>query len=124
MTGQPAVRSTPRHVSVVAVSDATVSTLFGIYDVMSVFERMDPPGAGPAPFHVEIVGERVGPLALASGAGSGGQNAIGIGVLGGVLAATFLGILFVPLFFVLVRKVFGRKKDEPTPASTQVAPAE
>ncbi|MFZ1426270.1 MAG: efflux RND transporter permease subunit [Geminicoccaceae bacterium] len=66
----------------------------------------------------------VTPLALASGAGSGGQNAIGIGVLGGVLAATFLGILFVPLFFVLVRKVFGRKKDEPRPASTQVAPAE
>ena len=67
MRGKPAVRSTPRHVSVVAVPDATVSTLFGIYDVMSVFERMDPPGAGAAPFHVEIVGERVGPLALASG---------------------------------------------------------
>ena len=67
MRGTPAVRSTPRHVSVIAVPEATVSTLFGIYDVMSVFERMDPPGAGPAPFHVEIVGERVGPLALASG---------------------------------------------------------
>ena len=61
------MRSTPRHVSVIAVPEATVSTLFGIYDVMSVFERMDPPGAGAAPFHVEIVGERVGPLALASG---------------------------------------------------------
>ena len=67
MRGQPAERSMTRHVSIVAVPDATVSTLFGIYDVMSVFERMDPPGAGPAPFHVEIVGERVGPLALASG---------------------------------------------------------
>jgi len=67
MREKPAVRSTPRHVSVVAVADATVSTLFGIYDVMSVFERVDPPRAGAAPFHVEIVGERVGPLALASG---------------------------------------------------------
>src|SRR5690349_20735737 len=66
MKGKPAGRSAPRHVSVVAVPDATVSTLFGIYDVMSVFERMDPPSASP--FRVEIVGERVGPLALASGA--------------------------------------------------------
>jgi len=67
MRGQPAVRSMTRHVSIVAVPDATVSTLFGIYDVMSVFERMDPPSAGAAPFHVEIVGERVGPVGLASG---------------------------------------------------------
>ena len=67
MKGRPAVTSTPRHVSIVAVPDATVSTLFGIYDVMSVFERMDPPSAGAAPFHVEIVGERVGPVGLASG---------------------------------------------------------
>ena len=63
----------------------------------------------------------VTPLALSSGAGSGGQNAIGIGVLGGVLAATFLGILFVPLFFVLVRKLFGRKA---TAAAEQPLPAE
>lgn len=77
MTGKPAVESTPRHVSVVAVPDATVSTLFGIYDVMSVFERMDLPGAGAAPFHVEIVGERVGPLALASGVTIEVHRAIG-----------------------------------------------
>ncbi|MBK1719760.1 efflux RND transporter permease subunit [Thiocystis violacea] len=43
------------------------------------------------------------PLAIGTGAGSGGQNAIGTGVLGGVLAATLLGVLFVPLFFVLIR---------------------
>jgi multidrug efflux pump len=42
------------------------------------------------------------PLALATGAGSGSQNAIGTGVLGGVVAATGLAIFFVPLFFVLV----------------------
>ena len=66
MRNTPAAGSAARHVSVVAVPDATVSTLFGIYDVMSVFERMDPP-ASPAPFHVQIVGERVGLMALASG---------------------------------------------------------
>ena len=37
------------------------------------------------------------------------QNAIGIGVLGGMLTATFLGIYFVPVFFVLVRGYFGSK---------------
>jgi multidrug efflux pump len=49
------------------------------------------------------------PLALTSGAGSGSQNAIGIGVLGGMITATFLGIYFVPVFFVLVRGYFGSK---------------
>ena len=42
------------------------------------------------------------PLAIASGAGAGAQNAIGIAVVGGVLAATFLGVLLVPVFFVLI----------------------
>ena len=53
------------------------------------------------------------PLAISSGAGSGSQNAIGVGVLGGMLTATFLGIFFVPLFFVLVRGRFGKKKAKP-----------
>jgi len=48
------------------------------------------------------------PLALASGAGSGSQNAIGTGVFGGMVAATFLGLLFVPLFFVVVKRLFGQ----------------
>ncbi|NEX19206.1 efflux RND transporter permease subunit [Thiorhodococcus mannitoliphagus] len=47
------------------------------------------------------------PLAISTGAGSGGRNAIGTGVLGGVVAASMLGVLFVPLFFVLIR---GRMK--------------
>jgi multidrug efflux pump len=42
------------------------------------------------------------PLAVASGAGSGAQNAVGTGVIGGMLGSTFLAIFFVPLFFVLV----------------------
>ena len=44
------------------------------------------------------------PLAIATGAGSGAQNAIGFGVLGGMLASTFIGVFFVPVFFVLIRR--------------------
>ncbi|MCX7294444.1 efflux RND transporter permease subunit [Janthinobacterium sp.] len=62
------------------------------------------------------------PLAISSGAGSGSQNAIGIGVLGGMLTATFLGIFFVPVFFVLVRGFFS-KPDAPTTPATPGAPA-
>jgi len=51
------------------------------------------------------------PLAIATGAGSGAQNAIGTGVLGGMLFGTFLGIFFVPLFFVLVRTLFRRRGE-------------
>ncbi|HEX8603372.1 MAG TPA: efflux RND transporter permease subunit [Pseudoduganella sp.] len=62
------------------------------------------------------------PLALSSGAGSGSQNAIGVAVLGGMLTATFLGIFFVPVFFVLVRSTFAAKKakDAPPAAGTIV----
>ncbi len=45
------------------------------------------------------------PLALASGAGSGAQRAIGTGVIGGMLTGTFLGLFFIPLFFVVVRRL-------------------
>jgi len=48
------------------------------------------------------------PLALATGAGSGSQNAIGTGVFGGMIAATALGLLFVPLFFVSIRRLARR----------------
>jgi hydrophobe/amphiphile efflux-1 (HAE1) family protein len=44
----------------------------------------------------------VTPLAIAGGAGAGAQNAIGIAIIGGVLAATLLGVLLVPVFFVLI----------------------
>lgn len=46
------------------------------------------------------------PLAISTGAGSGGQNAIGTGVIGGTFAATALGILLIPLFFVVVLRLF------------------
>jgi multidrug efflux pump len=61
------------------------------------------------------------PLAISSGAGSGSQNAIGIGVLGGMLTATFLGIFFVPVFFVLVRGYFS--KDASKLATTDISKA-
>ena len=50
------------------------------------------------------------PLAIASGAGSGAQRAIGTGVLGGMLVGTVLGVFFIPLFFVVVQRVFKRNK--------------
>ncbi|MEZ5485675.1 MAG: efflux RND transporter permease subunit [Lysobacteraceae bacterium] len=48
------------------------------------------------------------PLALATGAGSGAQRAIGTGVIGGMLFGTFLGLFFIPLFFVVIRRLFHR----------------
>jgi hydrophobe/amphiphile efflux-1 (HAE1) family protein len=57
------------------------------------------------------------PLALASGAGAGAQKAIGTGVLGGVITATFLVTLFAPLFFVLIEKTLGKHgRNKATPA--------
>ncbi len=48
------------------------------------------------------------PLAVATGAGAGAQNAIGTGVLGGMVTATVLVIIFAPLFFVLIETFFGK----------------
>ncbi|MEP5262706.1 MAG: efflux RND transporter permease subunit, partial [Nitratireductor sp.] len=50
------------------------------------------------------------PLAIASGPGSGSQNAIGIGVMGGMISATVLAIFFVPLFFVVVQRFFPKRE--------------
>ncbi|NLS26932.1 Multidrug efflux pump subunit AcrB [Sphingomonas sp. S2M10] len=60
------------------------------------------------------------PLAISTGAGAGGQNAIGRAVVGGMLSATVLAIFFVPMFFVVVRRVFDRRrnKNETPPATT------
>jgi HAE1 family hydrophobic/amphiphilic exporter-1/multidrug efflux pump len=55
----------------------------------------------------------VTPLALAGGAGSASQNAIGVGVIGGMFAATFLAIFFVPMFFILIQKRFGKRLHAP-----------
>ena len=54
------------------------------------------------------------PLVLSSGAGSGGRTAIGSGVLGGTITATILGVLFVPLFFVIIARLTDRKTRTPS----------
>ncbi|HZV47514.1 MAG TPA: efflux RND transporter permease subunit [Thermodesulfovibrionales bacterium] len=50
------------------------------------------------------------PLALTKGAGAAAQNAIGTAVTGGLLSATFIDLIFIPFFFVLVSRLFGRKR--------------
>ena len=52
------------------------------------------------------------PLVISSGAGSGSQNAVGTGVMGGMVTATVLAIFFVPVFFVVVRRRFSRKSED------------
>ena len=58
------------------------------------------------------------PLAISTGAGAGGQNAIGRAVVGGMLSATVLAIFFVPMFFVVVLRLFGHGGKN-TPADTR-----
>ncbi|EMS78725.1 efflux RND transporter permease subunit [Desulfotignum phosphitoxidans] len=63
------------------------------------------------------------PLAIATGAGSGAQRAIGTGVLGGVVTSTLLVTLFAPLFYVLIYKALGkhRKRSNTAPAVAQIS---
>lgn len=65
------------------------------------------------------------PLATASGAGAGSQNSIGIGVMGGMIAATVLGIFLIPVLYVMTRKVAGiRRSRSSRTGSIANAPAE
>jgi multidrug efflux pump len=52
------------------------------------------------------------PLVISTGAGSGAQNAVGTGVMGGMVTATVLAIFFVPVFFVVVRRRFSKKNED------------
>ena len=67
------------------------------------------------------------PLAMSTGAGAGGQNAIGWAVVGGMLSATVLAIFFVPVFFTVVKRLFREHHnhqsadDAAPPASPQEA---
>jgi multidrug efflux pump subunit AcrB len=54
----------------------------------------------------------ISPLATATGAGSASQRAIGVGVMGGMFAATFIATLFVPMFYVLVEKISKKMKKK------------
>ncbi len=62
------------------------------------------------------------PLALATGAGSGSQRAIGFGVLGGMISATVLGIFFVPLFYLWVRRLWSRRDRLEAAGAAQATP--
>ena len=55
------------------------------------------------------------PLFIATGPGSGSQNAIGTSVVGGVVTATILGIFFIPMFFIWVRSLFPYKYENNKP---------
>jgi HAE1 family hydrophobic/amphiphilic exporter-1 len=61
---------------------------------------------------------------LASGAGAGAQKAIGTGVFGGVVTATFLVTLFAPLFYVLIEKTFGKSRKGKAAKTDDVNPSE
>ena len=63
------------------------------------------------------------PLALANGAGSGAQNAVGSGVVGGMVASTLLGILFIPVFFVVILRLFNVRPTKVAPAGPLPAAA-
>ncbi|CAI2517004.1 Probable efflux pump membrane transporter TtgB [Serratia ficaria] len=52
------------------------------------------------------------PLVIGSGAGSGAQNAVGTGVMCGMISATLLAIFLVPVFFVVVLRRFGGKRPD------------
>jgi multidrug efflux pump len=62
------------------------------------------------------------PLAIATGAGSGAQRAIGTGVLGGMILGTFLGLFFVPLCFVLIMKLGERRRARRAPLAPAALP--
>ena len=53
----------------------------------------------------------VTPLAISTGAGANSRHAIGTDVMGGMVGATLLGVLFVPVFFVVVRRLLGDRTD-------------
>ena len=64
------------------------------------------------------------PLMLATGAGAGAQKAIGTGVFGGVVTATFLVTLFAPLFYVLIEKTFGKRSEDKAAKTGGADPSE
>ena len=58
------------------------------------------------------------PLVISSGAGAVSRHEIGTGVIGGMIFATFLGLLLIPVFYVVVRRMLGDKLDGDTPPAT------
>ena len=63
------------------------------------------------------------PMAIATGAGAGAQQAIGVAVVGGTVTSTLLVTLFAPLFYVLIEKNFGRRKSQPAATTAVTTPS-
>jgi HAE1 family hydrophobic/amphiphilic exporter-1 len=63
------------------------------------------------------------PLALTTGAGAGAMNAIGTSVLGGMITGTLLVILFAPLFYVLIEKLFGKQRKREATKTDDINPS-
>ena len=63
------------------------------------------------------------PLALAAGAGAGAMKGIGTAVTGGMLSATLIDLIFIPLFFVVISQVFGRRRSTPPAPAPAPSPA-
>ncbi len=64
------------------------------------------------------------PLALSSGAGAKGRQALGTGVIGGMLGATLLAVFLVPVFFVVVRKLFPARHQKAPDVAAEAPPAD
>jgi len=62
------------------------------------------------------------PMVLGSGAGAGAQHALGTAVIGGMLSGTVLAVFFVPLFFVIIMKMFGRKPADAPQGQPAISP--
>jgi len=60
------------------------------------------------------------PLATATGAGAGAMNAIGTAVTGGMLSATFIDLIFIPLFFVVISRLFGKRQPQTQAVNLEV----
>lgn len=63
------------------------------------------------------------PLAVTTGAGAGAQNAIGTGVLGGMVSATVLVVVFAPIFYVLIERTFGKRRKREAAKTEDVNPS-
>ncbi|MFT3790510.1 MAG: efflux RND transporter permease subunit [Rudaea sp.] len=64
------------------------------------------------------------PLAISTGAGANARHAIGTGVIGGMLFATFFGVLFIPIFYIVVRRLLGDKLESREQTEAALAQAE
>jgi HAE1 family hydrophobic/amphiphilic exporter-1 len=62
------------------------------------------------------------PLVVASGAGAASQQAIGTAVVGGMIAATFMSLLFTPVFYVVMQRLSGLRKKKPDEIQSSAQP--